>query len=175
MKYLRKLDIQLVKGEYQNPVKGQVRAPEQVYEVFEAIKDKAQETLIGVYLNDELEVNAYDTLSVGSSIETDVSSDEVFNRAVITRSQYIILIHNHPSGKAAPSPEDKEAIASLQEGAKWLMKVLLDFFIVGDIELWCLFEDDDGGEYGLGCVNCGGWILECARSVQELLLTTEQC
>jgi hypothetical protein len=33
MKYLRKLDIQLVKG--------QVRAPEQVYEVFKAIKDKA--------------------------------------------------------------------------------------------------------------------------------------
>src|ERR1044071_936179 len=136
MKYLRKLDIQLVKGEYQNPVKGQVRAPEQVYEVFKAIKDKTQETLIGVYLSNELVVNAYDTLSVGSSTGTGVSSDEVFNRAVITRSRYIILIHNHPSGKAAPSPEDKETIASLQEGAKWLKKVLLDFIIVGDNGYW---------------------------------------
>ena len=153
MKYLRKLDIQLVKGEYQNPVKGQVRAPEQVYVVFKAIKDKAQETLIGVYLNNELEVNAYDTLSVGSSTETGVSSDEIFNRAVITRSRYIILIHNHPSGKAAPSPEDKEAITSLQEGAKWLKKVLLDFIIVGDNEYWSMFEEEDGGEYSLGAVH----------------------
>jgi DNA repair proteins len=153
MKYLRKLDIQLVKGEYQNPVKGQVRAPEQVYEVFKAIKDKAQETLIGVYLNNELEVNAYDTLSVGSSTETGVSSDEVFNRAVITRSRYIILIHNHPAGKADPSPEDKDAIASLQEGAKWLKKVLLDFIIVGDNEYWSMFEEEDGGEYSLGSVH----------------------
>lgn len=153
MKYLRKLDIQLVKGEYQNPMKGQVRAPEQVYEVFKAIKDKAQETLIGVYLNNELEVNAYDTLSVGSSTETGVSSDEVFNRAVITRSRYIILIHNHPAGKAAPSPEDKEAIASLKEGAKWLKKVLLDFIIVGDNEYWSMFEEEDGGEYSLGAVH----------------------
>lgn len=152
MKYLRKLDIQLVKGEYKNPVKGQVRAPEQVYEVFSTIKDKSQETLIGVYLNNELEVNAYDTLSVGSSTETGVSSDEVFNRAVITRSRYIILIHNHPSGKAEPSPEDKTAIASLQEGAKWLKKVLLDFIIVGDTEYWSMFEEENGGEYSLGAI-----------------------
>lgn len=130
-----------------------MRAPEQVYEVFKAIKDKAQETLIGVYLNNELEVNAYDTLSVGSSTETGVSSDEVFNRAVITRSRYIILIHNHPSGKASPSPEDKEAIVSLQEGAKWLKKVLLDFIIVGEGSYWSMFEEEDGGAYSLGSVN----------------------
>ena len=152
MKYLRKLDIQLVKGEYQNPVKGQVRAPEQVYEVFKTIKDKAQETLIGVYLNNDLEVSAYDMLSVGSSTETGVSSDEVFNRAVITRSRYIILIHNHPSGKAAPSPDDKVAIVTLQEGAKWLKKELLDFIIVAEDNYWSMFEEENGGEYSLGSV-----------------------
>jgi DNA repair protein RadC len=150
MKYLRKLDIQLVKGKYKNPVKGQVRDPEHVYEVFKAIKDKAQETLIGVYLSNDLEVNAYDTLSVGSSTETSISSDEVFNRAVITRSRFIILIHNHPSGRASPSPEDSEAIASLREGARWLKKVLLDFIIVGDKEYWSMFEEEEGGEYSLG-------------------------
>jgi hypothetical protein len=53
MRYLRKLKIELVKGEYKNPIKGQVREPKQVYEVFKAIKDKAQETVIGVYLSDK--------------------------------------------------------------------------------------------------------------------------
>ena len=152
MKYLRKLQIQLVKGEYQNPVKGQVRDPKQIYDVFKAIKDKSQETLIGVYLNNDLEVNAYDTLSVGSQTEASVFSDEVFNRAVITRSHYIILIHNHPSGNPNPSPEDKHTMQALQEGAKWLRKILLDFIIVGEETYWSMFEAEDGGDYTLGAV-----------------------
>ena len=53
MKYLKKLDIKLVKGEYQSLVKGKVRFPKQIYDVFSSVKDKAQETLIGVYLDKE--------------------------------------------------------------------------------------------------------------------------
>lgn len=148
--YIRKLKIQLVRGRYRNPVKGQVRDPKQVYEVFKVIKDKAQETLIGVYLNRNLEVNAYDTLSVGSATETGVASDEVFDRAIVTRSPYIILIHNHPSGKAAPSPADWEAMKILSNDALVLRRVLLDFIIVGEKSYWSMFEDVDGGEYVLG-------------------------
>lgn len=66
MKYLRKLNIELVKGEYKNPVKGQVRDPEQIYNIFKDIKDKAKETLIAVYLDNQIEVRAYDVLSLGT-------------------------------------------------------------------------------------------------------------
>ena len=97
MKYLRKLSIQLVKGEYQNPVKGQVRAPEQVYEVFKAIKDKAQETLIGVYLNADLEVNTYDTLSIGTQSTRLIDAPEVFGRALCSdRSTSFSFTIIHP-------------------------------------------------------------------------------
>ena len=150
MQYLRKLKIQLVRGEYKNPIKGQVREPKQIYEVFRAIKNKAHETLIGVYLNQNLEVNAYDTLSIGSSTETGVASDEIFDRVIITRSTYIILIHNHPSGKATPSPADKHAMKVLSDDARVLRRVLLDFIIVGEKGYWSMFERIDGGEYVLG-------------------------
>jgi DNA repair protein RadC len=153
MKYLRKLDIKLVKGKYKNPVRGQVRGPKQLYKVFKAIKDKNQETLIGVYLTNDLEVSAYDTLSIGSTSGLAISSDEVFNRAIITRSRYIVLIHNHPSGNPNPSPADMETIAALQEGAKWLRKTVLDFIIVGDKRYWSMFEDAGGGEYELDGVS----------------------
>ena len=33
-KYLKKLDVKLVRGEYKNIIKGQVREPEQIYTVF---------------------------------------------------------------------------------------------------------------------------------------------
>ncbi len=150
MKYLKTLKIELVKGEYKNPIKGQVKEPSQIYDVFKKIKDKAQETLIGVYLANDLQVNAYDVLSLGSSTETDVSPDEVFSRAVITRSPYIILIHNHPSGNAKPSPDDLKVMKSLQAGARALKKTLLDFIIVADESYWSMFEEMDGGEYALG-------------------------
>jgi len=150
MKYLRKLDIQLVKGEYHNPVKGQVCAPEQVYEVFKAIKDKAQETLIGVYLNADLEVNTYDTLSVGTQSATLIDAPEIFGRAFIFRSKYFILIHNHPSGIADPSPDDEEVINQLVAKSKVMEIGFLDFIIVGENTYWSMFEEEDGGEYLLG-------------------------
>lgn len=148
-KYLRKLNIELVKGEYKNPVKGQVRDPKQVYEVFKAIKDKAQEILIAVYLNADLQVNSYDTLSIGNQSTVLVTPPEIFGRAFVLRSRYFILIHNHPSGAAVPSFEDIEAIKKLEQQSKVMEMRLLDFIIVGDDTYWSMFERLDGAEYSL--------------------------
>jgi len=153
MKYLRKLNIELVKGEYKNPVKGQVREPRQIYDVFKAIKDKAQETLIGVYLNADLGVNSYDTLSIGTQSASLVDAPEIFGRAFVLRSKYIILIHNHPSGMATPSPDDEEVIRQIIEKSKVMEIHFLDFIIVGENTYWSLFEKEDGGEYLAGAVH----------------------
>jgi DNA repair protein RadC len=152
MKYLKKLKIELVKGEYKNPIKGQVTQPSQVYDVFNAIKDKAQEVLIGVYLNQNLEVLSYDTLSIGTKSATLVDAPEIFGRGFVMRAKYIILIHNHPSGEAKPSPDDEEVIKQLKAKAQVVEIGLLDFIIVGDEKYWSMFEEMDGGDYSLGAV-----------------------
>lgn len=152
MKYLRKLNIQLIKGEYKNLVKGQVREPRQVYEVFQAIKDKNQETLIGVFLNTDLEVHSYDTLSIGGESTTLLLPEEIFERAIITKSRTFILIHNHPSGNPTPSAQDREVINILKSQSKVMNRTFLDCIIVGDGKYWSMFEEDDGGEYALGSV-----------------------
>ena len=92
MKYHKKLDIQLVKGEYKNPVKGQVRDPEQIYNVFKDIKDKAKETLIAIYLDNQIDVRAYDVLSLGTEKETLFSPVEVLEHAIILKSKYFVLM-----------------------------------------------------------------------------------
>src|SRR5262245_2251489 len=147
MKYLRKLKIELIKGEYKNPVKGQVREPKQVYEVFKTIKDWAQETLIGVYLDHNLEVTSYDTLSVGTQSETMIYAPDIFGRAYVLRSKYIILIHNHPRGNPTPSPRDKEVMRALIQQARIMEMYLLDFIIVGEKKYWSMFEKAEGGDY----------------------------
>ena len=111
---------------------------------------QSQETLIGVYLNNELEVNSYDTLSIGTKSATLVDAPEIFGRAFVLRSKYLILIHNHPSGKAIPSPADKEVIEELRNKAEVMEVSFLDFIIVGDRSYWSLFEEESGGEYTLG-------------------------
>jgi DNA repair protein RadC len=152
MKYLKKLDIKLIKGEYKNPVKGQVREPEQVYDIFQSIKDKAQETLIGVYLDKDLEVRAYDVLSTGGEEETLILPHEIFRHAIVLSSRIFILIHNHPKGDPTPSADDKKVIAELKIGAKSVKLNFLDFIIVGDNKYWSMFEEADGGEYALGSI-----------------------
>lgn len=151
-KYLRKLHIELVDGEFNNPIQEQVRAPDQVFKVFQAIKDTAQETLIGLYLSADLEPILYDVLSIGGSSEALILPDEIFGRAFISRATCIILIHNHPSGDPTPSPSDQEAIQMLTNAARTVRKSLLDFIIVGKESYWSMFEEAEGGEYGLGTI-----------------------
>lgn len=115
MRYLRKLNLELVRGEYANPVKVRVRDPRQVYEVFQAIKDKVQETLLGVYLSETLEVKGYEVLSVGSQSYTLIAPPGIFSRAFVLMAQDFLLIHNHPKGDARPSSADRELIDMLRE------------------------------------------------------------
>jgi DNA repair protein RadC len=132
MQYLKKLNIELIKSEYTNPIKGQLRGPEQLHAVFQDIKDKAQETLISVFLNDVLDVISYDVLSVGAASETNIIPQELFGRTFVLRAKTFVLIHNHPSGIPEPSDEDKHIMAHLVQQSKVMELRFLDFIIVGD-------------------------------------------
>jgi DNA repair protein RadC len=153
MRYLRRLNVELVKGDFANPVKGQVRDPGQVYEVFQSIKDKAQETLLGVYLSDKLEVKGYDVLSVGSQNSTLLAPPEIFSRAFVLMAREFILIHNHPKGDPTPSPGDRKLITLLREQAEVMNLSFLDFIIVGDDRYWSMFAEAEDGEYELGAIH----------------------
>jgi RadC-like JAB domain-containing protein len=87
MKYLKKLKVEFVKGEFKNPIKGQIRDPAQIFSVFKDIKDWTKETLIGVYLNDKVEINSYEIHSVGGESFTFVLPDEIFRSAILTNSR----------------------------------------------------------------------------------------
>lgn len=141
MPYLKKLKIQLVKGEFTNRIKGQVRDPEQVYEVFKSIKDWAQETLIGVYMSETLEVRTYDVLSIGGKDMTLVLPHEIFEHIIITKSRAFILIHNHPSGNATPSFKDREIMQTLKEQSGVMKIKFVDFIIVGEGCYWSMVKE----------------------------------
>lgn len=130
-KYLKHLKFRLVKSKYKNPLKGKVEKAEDICNTFFDLKDWAKETMIGIYLDEELTINLHATLGIGTRTANIVAIDEVLDNAIITRSRILILIHNHTNGDPTPSKEDLEFIKALQNSCKATNRILLDFIITG--------------------------------------------
>jgi len=148
-KYLRKLNVELVDGDFPNPLHGQLRDPSQVHEIFSSLKDKTQETLLGVYLKDDLEAVAYEVLSIGGEDVSLVVPREVFKWGFLAHAYSFVLVHNHPSGDPTPSSQDREVMQMLGEKARALDFRFIDFMIVGDGSYWSMFEEGEGTDYSL--------------------------
>lgn len=70
-------------------------------------------------------------ISEGSLTASIVHPREVFAPAVRDGAAALILVHNHPSGDPAPSPEDVEITRRLREAGELMGVRVLDHVIVG--------------------------------------------
>lgn len=68
----------------------------------------------------------------GTVNSTYVRAAEVFRPAVLRNSPAIIVCHNHPSGNAQSSPEDRETTRQLVKAGELLDIELLDHLIIGN-------------------------------------------
>lgn len=68
---------------------------------------------------------------------------EVFAPAVRERAASILLVHNHPSGDPAPSPEDREATRRLRAAGGIVGIAVLDHVIIGDGSFYSFREEAD--------------------------------
>ncbi|HSL92276.1 MAG TPA: JAB domain-containing protein [Candidatus Limnocylindrales bacterium] len=68
---------------------------------------------------------------------------EVFAPAVRERASSILLVHNHPSGDPAPSPEDREATRRLRSAGGIVGIAVLDHVIIGDGSFYSFREEAD--------------------------------
>lgn len=71
-------------------------------------------------------------LSIGTINASLVSTREVFKEALRVNAAYILLLHNHPSGDAAPSSEDIVLTRKVKEASMLLEVPLIDHIIIGD-------------------------------------------
>ncbi|MDE6959826.1 MAG: JAB domain-containing protein, partial [Lachnospiraceae bacterium] len=61
-----------------------------------------------------------------------ISPREIFLEALSSRAVQIILVHNHPSGDAKPSKEDKNVTRRIQQAGQILGITLTDHIIIGE-------------------------------------------
>jgi DNA repair protein RadC len=90
-----------------------------------------KEILSAIYLNSSMDVIGYRVLSQGDSTKTIGSQIEILRPAVELRARFIIIGHQHPSGRPEPSPQDIQFTKVVKEAAKTLGITLRDHVIVG--------------------------------------------
>ncbi len=91
-----------------------------------------REHFLVVLLNARNAILGINLVSMGTLTASLVHPREVFKPAIIASAAAVVVAHNHPSGEAVPSSEDKEATRRLVKAGKILGIPLLDHVIVTD-------------------------------------------
>jgi DNA repair protein RadC len=113
-----------------------VRNPEDIFALVRHNADRKQERFITISLNGAHEALAVRVVTIGLVNRTIVHPREVFADMLADRAAAFAVAHNHPSGKATPSPEDNEITDRLKAASAILGLHFLDHLIFSETGWW---------------------------------------
>lgn len=94
------------------------------------IKNAIQEHLLFLGLDRGNNIRKISLLSIGTSCYTLIDSKSIIRNAIMSGSDKVILVHNHPSNSLQPSSEDKYVTSVVKKLLKTFNITLLDHLIV---------------------------------------------
>jgi DNA repair protein RadC len=107
-----------------------VYSPKTAYDILKHdIENQDREILIALYLKGN-QVVSKKIITIGTNNQTLISEKEIIRQAIKENAQGIIISHNHPSGEAYPSKEDKIATEKLKDICKKLDFTFIDHLII---------------------------------------------
>lgn len=110
-----------------------INSSQEAYERFLAlIDDPNKENFLVAYLNRGNKVIKVERISTGGLSKTMADPKVIFKNALLKEATAIMLCHNHPSGVARPSAEDKQLTKSLITAGKIFDIDVLDHLIIGE-------------------------------------------
>lgn len=81
-------------------------------------------------------------VSIGNINSSILDPQQVLRTALLSGASRFILLHNHPSGDALPSPEDKESSRRMATAAELLGMSMVDFIVIGDDDIYSMSQYD---------------------------------
>ena len=102
----------------------------QAVEQLQDIKAARKEHFVALYLNARYELLRKELVSIGTVDASLVHPRDVFAPALMHNATAVIVAHNHPSGDATPSAEDREVTQRLKEGGRLLGIAMLEHIII---------------------------------------------
>ena len=95
------------------------------------MRDLSREVFRVLFLTSRHDIIEDQEVFKGSLAESVASSREIILAAVRCSAAAVILVHNHPSGEAQPSAEDKQITHKIIEACRYVDIQVLDHIIIG--------------------------------------------
>lgn len=112
--------------------------------IYEYFKDlfigENQENFYALYLDTKSNLISYKLLFKGTLNTSCVHPREIFKYAFLDSAYSIVIIHNHPSGDANPSNEDRELTSNLMNIGMIMSIPIVDHIIIGKNEYFSFYE-----------------------------------
>lgn len=99
-----------------------------------------REEFMVLYLNQQNQLIAHETLFAGSISSTEVHPREVVKRALYFNAAAVLFAHNHPSGDTTPSQADKAVTQRLVQALQLVDIRVPDHLIVGGTQILSFAE-----------------------------------
>ena len=111
-----------------------ISRPEEVFNLKEVqeIKDAIQEHFLFLGLDRANNIRNISLLGIGTSSHIEIDIKYIVRTALVTGSDKVILVHNHPSNSLEPSFQDKEISNITNQLLRAFNIQFLDHIIVGE-------------------------------------------
>lgn len=112
----------------------QITKPSDVFQLKEVqeIKDAIQEHLLFLGLDNRNNIRNISLIGCGTSNHVNIDTKYIIRTALVTASEKVILVHNHPSNKLDPSIQDKHISNITNKLLKVYNIQFVDHIIVGE-------------------------------------------
>lgn len=128
LSYVRSTRISLVREGKGPHVR--VTGPTEVFKFFKPLSKESREVTYVACLDAHGNIVGVDLASAGTIDHTLVAPREIFRLAILKNAQRIVMVHNHPSGNAFPSENDKAAAMRIKEAGEVIGVMLQDSIII---------------------------------------------
>ena len=78
----------------------------------------------------------------GNKHSSNVGIDEILRKAILLKSSYILVAHNHPSNNIKPSKADIDLTDNLYNACNMMGVRLLDHIIIGKSDYFSFKNND---------------------------------
>ena len=110
---------------------GKITSPREAIEFFKEMEAEEEEYLKIIYINAKNQIIKKETLTKGTSNQTLISNGDITKKALMTKgTKGVIIAHNHPTGIAEPSADDKISTEQLKKALTILDLQLIDHIII---------------------------------------------
>ena len=114
----------------------------EAYETFlPLIDDPNKEHFMVAYLNQGNKIIKMERISTGSITATLADPKVIFKKALLKEATAIMVCHNHPSGVAKPSADDKQLTKKIVAAGKILDIQVVDHLIIGENSYFSFAEN----------------------------------